>query len=149
MFLDAVKHFQRMYPGCSTREISDLVSAIRSKKYWNVHPQREDAIYVVALTSAKIPDRNGFKAGTTASNVVVSRRVSRFARRGRVLVASDRRDHFYSETVIEWPAFRRLIRQEPDAVYRFLLENPHPPSFINCRNIAAVLREINADPQEL
>ncbi|MFQ5711037.1 MAG: hypothetical protein ACE5GD_04560 [Candidatus Geothermarchaeales archaeon] len=141
---DEMKHFQKTYPSCSPREVSDLLSAVKSNKYWRVHTERRNALYVVALTRAKIPHRDGFKAKTTASKtVILSRRAARFARRGRILVAVDRGDHFSSDTVIEWPAFRKLIRRSPDSAYRLLVENPNPPPFISRRNLGRFLEKIS------
>ena len=54
-------HFKKIYPQCSMREIENLVSAIKSDKYWKVHKDKNDALYVVALTRAKIPLKGGFK----------------------------------------------------------------------------------------
>lgn len=131
------------YPGCSERELDDLISAMRNGKYWRVHPERGGAVYAVALTQAKIPFREGFAARTTAPKpVAVSKRCAGFMRRARVLVAKDAGDHYISETVLEWPAFLRLVREKPDAVYSLLVENPSPPRFINRASIGRVLKEV-------
>ncbi|MEM2699143.1 MAG: hypothetical protein QXN98_00130 [Candidatus Bathyarchaeia archaeon] len=141
------RHFRRVYPECSRRDIENLVSAIISKKYWRVHPSRSDIYYAVALTRAKISCINGFRAKSTAPGpVVVSPRAARFCRRGRVLLV--RRGNggtFTSETVIDWPTFLRLIRLDEDKVYKYLIEDPNPPAFLNRRAFAALLRKMRAD----
>lgn len=130
----------RVYPECSRRGIDDLVSAILSNKYWKVHSGRDDAYYAVALTRARIPYLDGFKAKSTVPGVViVSRRAARFCRRGRVLLAKKRNGIFISETIIDWPAFLRIIRMDENLIYRRLVEGDSPPAFLNRRNLAILL----------
>lgn len=139
------EHFKKIYPRCSSRDIDNLVSAIISSKYWKVHPERDDALYVVALTRAKVPFEDGFKAETTApKTVIVSPKAARFCRRGRVLIAKNGDYNFTSDTVVEWPAFLKLIRQDPNSVYSLLIENPYPPSFLNTR----ILKRIQTAPKQ-
>jgi len=135
------RHFMRVYPECSRRGIDDLVSAILSGKYWKVHSGRDNAYYAVALTRARIPYMSGFKAKSTApGTVIVSPRAARFCRRGRVLLAKKKDGIFISDTVIDWPAFLRIIRMDENLVYERLVENSNPPAFINRRTLIAVLR---------
>ncbi|MEM2136672.1 MAG: hypothetical protein QXI93_01805 [Candidatus Methanomethylicia archaeon] len=132
-------HFRKVYPSCSNIEIENLVSAIIHDKYWKVHPDRGDMIYVVALTRAKYPFNNGFKARATAvGNVIVSGRAAKFCRRGRILLARNVGDKFFSETVIDWPAFIRIMRLSEDFVYKILIENP--PAFLNKRLLSKILK---------
>jgi len=139
------EHFKRIYPECSTREIENLVSAIISGKYWKVHSEKSDALYVVALTQAKTPFKDGFKAKSTAPKpVVVSPKAARFCRRGRVLIVKDDGETFVSDTVVEWPVFTRLIRHDQNLIYKFLIENFEPPAFLNRRtfkNFQMILKE--------
>lgn len=138
---DLRRHFMKIYPECSRREIEDLVSAILSGKYWKVHPDRNDAYYAVALTRARIPYMDGFKARSTAPVIViVSPRAARFCRRGRVLLIKKKDNIFISETIIEWPAFLRIIKINENLVYERLVVNPNPPVFINRRTLTAALR---------
>jgi hypothetical protein len=126
------EHFKRIYPECSANEVENLVSAIASCKYWNVHPEKKNAFYVVALTQAKVPFRNGFRAKSTASkDVVVSSKAAKFCRRGRILIAKDRGEDFTADTVVEWPVFLRLMRQNQDHAYKIFVEDPDPPAFLN------------------
>ena len=140
-------HFKRIYPQCSTTEIENLVSAIKSKKYWKVHSERKDALYAVALTRAQIQFKDGYKAKSTApSQVVVVPKAVRFCRRGRILLVKKRGESFLSETVIEWPAFLQLLRQDQNIIYQFFVENPDPPVFVNRRilkfsNLNCVLKD--------
>ena len=137
------KHFKKIYPKCSTIEIENLVSAITSNKYWKVHSERKDVLYVVALTQAKIPFKDGFKAeSTVAKTVIVSPKAARFCRRGRILIVKDRGDDFRSDTIIEWPVFLRLIQQDQDLTYKFVIENPDPPIFINSQIFKKILCEL-------
>ncbi len=133
------EHFKRIYPKCSAYEIEDLISAIISSKYWKVHSEKSDALYVVALTQARIPFKDGFKAKTTApKTVVVSRKAARFCRRGRILIVKDRSEDFMSETVVEWPVFINLIRQDQNLIYRLFVENPDAPAFLNSRTFEKI-----------
>jgi hypothetical protein len=126
------EHFKKIFPKCSAYEIENLVSAIRSNKYWNVHTEKKNAFYAVALTQAKIPFKDGLKAKSTAPKLVtVSAKAARFCRCGRILVVKERGEYFVSDTVVEWPVFTRLIRQDQNVTYKFLIENPNPPVFIN------------------
>lgn len=136
---DLRRHFMRIYPSCSRREIEDLVSAVLSNKYWKVHPEMNDAYYAVALTRAAIPYKDGFIARATfPRRVVVSPRAARFCRRGRILVIRLGRGYPSSETVIDWPAFLRLIRMNGDLVYKLLIEARDPPAFLNRRSLSAL-----------
>jgi len=137
------EHFKRIYPKCPTREIENLVSAIISNKYWKVHSERNDALYAVALTQARIPYMDGFKAESTLpKTVILSPKAARFCRRGRVLIAKKRGENFISDTVVEWPIFVRLIRQDESIIYKFFIENPDPPAFINRRTFSLWLNDV-------
>ncbi|MEM2320617.1 MAG: hypothetical protein QXS79_01850 [Candidatus Bathyarchaeia archaeon] len=134
------KYFLKVYPGCSRRRIDDLVSAIISNKFWKVHSDKDDAYYAIALTRARIPYMGGFKAKSTAPGIIiVSRGAARFCRRGRVLVAKRRNNVFTSDTVIDWPAFLRIIKMDESLVYRRLVEDLNPPAFLNRRNLSFLL----------
>jgi len=137
------EHFRRIYPKCATRDIEDLVSAIISNKYWKVHSGKNDALYAVALTQARIPHMDGFKAESTLpKTVIVSPRAARFCRCGRVLIAKKRGENFISDTVVEWPIFVRLIRQDESIIYKFFVENLDPPAFLNHRAFSLWLHEV-------
>ncbi|MEM1514721.1 MAG: hypothetical protein QXH24_01505 [Candidatus Bathyarchaeia archaeon] len=138
---DLRRHFMRVYPECSRREIYDLVSAILSSKYWKVHSNMNDAYYAVALTRALIPYINGFKVKSTVPGIViVYPMVAQFCRRGRVLVAKRRNDIFVSKTIIDWPAFLKVIKMDKNLVYRRLVEEPNPPAFLSRRNLKILLK---------
>ncbi|MEM0049245.1 MAG: hypothetical protein QW424_04000 [Candidatus Bathyarchaeia archaeon] len=138
---DLRKHFMKIYPECSRREIEDLVSAIISSKYWKVCPDKNDAYYAVALTRARIPYMGGFRVRSTAPGIViVSQRAARFCRRGRVLLIKKKDNVFISETIIEWLAFLKIIKINGNLVYERLVMDPNPPTFINRRTLAGILR---------
>lgn len=133
------KHFKKIYPKCSSIEIENLVSAITSNKYWKVHSEKKDSLYAVALTQAKIPLKDGFKAESTVpKTVVVSPKAARFCRRGRILIIKDRGEDFISDTVLEWPAFINLIKQDQNLVYKFFVENSSPLPFLNIRTLKKI-----------
>ena len=127
-------NFRRMYTKCSENEIGDLVSAIISAKYWKVHSERKDYVYVVALSQAKIPLKDGFRAKSNAiEKIIVSKEAAKFCRRGRVLTVKKSNGDFKSNTVIEWPTFIKIIREDQDFIYKLIFESPNPPPFINRR----------------
>lgn len=131
---------RRLYPGCTRLEIENLISAMLSGKYWKVHPSRDNAYYAVALTRAKIPFKNGFRAKSTAPwPVTISPKAARFCRRGRILVIKRENHTFMSETVVDWPVFLRLMKIDENLVYKHLIENTDPPQFLNMRVFRALL----------
>jgi len=132
---------KRLYPRCSHLEIENLVSAILSGKYWKVHSTKNDAYYVVALTRAKVPFKDGFMARSTSPwPVTISPSAARFCRRGRIMVIRREGNTFIARTVIEWPVFLRLMKMDESLVYRYLVENPDPPPFLNMRTFKATLQ---------
>jgi len=138
------EHFKSMYPKCSAREVENLVAAIVSNKYWKVHSMKSDALYVVALTQAKIPFKDGFKAESTApKTVVLSPKAARFCRRGRILIVNNMGGDFISDTVLEWPVFLRLIRQDQNLIHNFFIENPDPLAFLNSRIFTKIQNVFN------
>ena len=140
------EHFKKIYPECSANEIENLVSAIASYKYWKVHPEKKNALYVVALTQAKVPFKDGFRAKSTAPKpIVVSPKAAKFCRRGRILIAKDRGEDFTADTVIEWPVFLGLIRKPQDHVYKFFVENPNPPAFLNSSTFKKIFELNNSE----
>lgn len=137
-------HFKKIYPKCSSIEIENLVSAIINDKYWKVHPKVNDVFYVVALTRAKYPCDDGFKARATAiNNVIVSHKASKFCRRGRILIVKRVNGKFISKTVIDWPAFIKIMRLNEDLIYNLLIENENPPVFLNKRILLKLIRKLN------
>ncbi|MBS7606973.1 hypothetical protein KEJ14_03925 [Candidatus Bathyarchaeota archaeon] len=141
--------FRRIYPECSRLDIENLVSAMLSGKYWRVHPSKDDAYYVVALTRAKIPFRDGFRAKSTAPwPLTISPRAARFCRRGRILVIKKGDYGFISETVIDWPVFLRLMKMDENLAYKCLIKNPNPPPFLNARIFRALLSRLRSNREE-
>lgn len=141
--------FRRIYPECSQLEIENLVSAMLSRKYWRVHPSKDDAYYVVALTRAKIPFRNGFRAKSTAPwPIIISPRAAKFCRRGRILIIKRKECTFISETVVDWPVFLRLMKMDENLAYKYLIENPNPPPFLNMRIFRALLLRLRGNREE-
>jgi len=127
-----------LYPECTEREVEDLIAAIKGDKYWSGLPGRRDLIYIVALTKAKIPVEGGFQAKAThLKRVVVSKRASRFCRRGVILAALKTDGCYKVNTVLSWPAFLKVMRGKAEEVYR-LLSNPAAPPYLDVREITAL-----------
>lgn len=141
---DFLKSFKRRYPYASLKCLRDLASSIKEGKYWRLHPEKSDALYVVALTRAKIPFKDGFKARATTPTcfVIVSRRAARFTRRGRVLIALEKDGGFYADVVLEWPLLYKIIRLNHELVYEYFTLNKNCPAFINRGNMPKVLKAI-------
>ena len=136
---DLFAQFKKIYPECSRKEIEDLVEAIKGDKYWLVSPNYKDAIYTVALTKANIPKANGFQAKAThLKRVIVEFNASKFSKRGRVLMAIKSGSDYVVKSVISWSAFLRIMNENPDAIYKMLIEGKMPP-FVNNRNFSAIV----------
>ncbi|MDW8044224.1 MAG: hypothetical protein RMJ31_00395 [Nitrososphaerota archaeon] len=132
----------RMYPNCSQRDVMDLVNAIDGDKYWYVYPKFKDAIYVVALSRAKIPLAKGFQARATyVGKISVDARASRFCRRGRVLIAIREGSKFRAVSVVTWPAFIKLMRERAERVYDLLIRGGLPP-FIGLKQISRLNMDV-------
>ncbi len=141
--LELFYHFKKIYPECSRKEIEDLIEAIKGDKYWSVHPEHKDAIYVVALTRAKIPKVGGFQADATyLKKVTISPEAANFSRRGRVLLAVKYGPNYIGKSVITWSAFLRLMNKNPDPIYKLVIEGKIP-FFINNKNVSAIIRLSN------
>jgi hypothetical protein len=136
---DLFAQFKRIYPECSRKEIEDLVEAIKGDKYWLVSPNYRDAIYTVALTKANIPKANGFQTKAThLKRVIVEFDAAEFSKKGRVLMAIKSGSDYIVKSVILWSAFLRIVNENPDAIYRMLIEGKMPP-FVNNRNVSAIV----------
>lgn len=119
---DLLKRYKRLHPGCSNKEIMDLVYAIKENKYWNVLPNEKDAIYVVALTRARIKaNSDNIVRVTHLDKILVDRSIAKLCSRGKVLLAFKENSHYKAHYVITWPAFLNIMRTDPEAFYRSLI----------------------------
>lgn len=142
-----VKYFAKVYPSCSRRDIEDLVAAIRANKYWRIHSGLRNALYVVALTRAKITSQGGFLARAThLGQIKVTEAASKYCRKGRVLVAIKKNSGFEAVSVITWPVFLRFIRLNSGRVYEDLL-NGRLHAFIGERYVAQIRQEARTSAQ--
>ena len=135
------RYFKKMYANCSEREVRDLVAAIKNEKYWSGKPGAKDLVYVVALTRAKIPLAQGFQARATfLGRVVVSKEVSLYCRRGRMLTAVKSGSEYTVQNVITWPAFLRIMRGRSGEVYHLVVAGKFP-TFVDIGDLAKILAE--------
>jgi len=72
--------------------------------------------------------------------VILSEKAAKFSRRGRILVVKEKDGVFYSNTVIEWPIFLKVIRIDQNITYNILIENQNPPPFLNSRTFTALFK---------
>lgn len=116
-----------LYPTCSAKEISTLVAAIMGDKYWRVAPGVGDAIYVVALSRAKVRTPYGFKARCTHLGFIdMHRESSRHCRMGRILLAERAREDFFTvRSVVPWPVFLVLLPHS-QRIYNAMKERTLP-----------------------
>ncbi len=120
------------------------MEAIRGDKYWFVHPGKRDALYVVALTRAKIPAVQGYRArGTHLGFVSLTSEAAPYCRRGRIIAVTRLGPRFAGRCVIPWPEFLKLIKFDSATIYRALLENQLPP-FINRRALTGLLQRLES-----
>ncbi|MCP8322518.1 MAG: hypothetical protein H3Z52_16500 [archaeon] len=132
-------HFKRIYPECSRKEVEDLIEAIKGDKYWLVYPNHKDAIYIVALTKADIPNAKGFQAKAThLKKIIVVPKAAKFSKKGRVLMAIKFDSDYIAKSVISWSAFLRLMNENPDTIYKMFMEGKIPP-FVNNKNVSAIV----------
>jgi len=130
-----------MYPKCSDREIENLIEAIKGEKYWNVSPNHNDMIYVVALTRAKIPKLDGLQAKVTfLKKVTISPEAANFSRKGRVLIVVKNGSNYIGKSVITWSAFLRMMNENSNFIYNLVIEGKIPP-FINNKNISSIFHK--------
>jgi hypothetical protein len=120
---DLLKRYKRIHPGCSNKDITDLVNAINANKYWNVLPGEKDAVYVVALTRARIKvNKDNVVRVTHFGKILVNGEIARFCSRGKVVLAVRQNSSFKGRYVITWPAFLNIMRTNPERFYHALME---------------------------
>lgn len=101
----------------------DLVNAVKENKYWNVLPDEKDAVYVVALTRARIKvNKDNVVRVTHFGKILVDREIAKFCSRGKVLLAVRENSHFRGKYIITWPAFLNIMRTDPELFYNSLME---------------------------
>ena len=120
---DLLKRYKRIHPGCTNKEIMDLVNAIKENKYWNVLPNEKNALYVVALTRARITvKKDNVVRVTYFGKILVDREVARFCSRGKILLVVRENSHFKGRYIITWPAFLNIMRNNPELFYNALIK---------------------------
>ncbi|MFQ5940255.1 MAG: hypothetical protein ACE5KA_00950 [Nitrososphaerales archaeon] len=116
-----LKHYKRIHPSCSNKEITDLINAIKENKYWNVLPNEKNAVYVVALTRARIKfNKDNIVRVTHFGKILVDREIAKFCSRGKVLLAVRENSHYRGSYIVTWPAFLNIMRTRPDLFYKAL-----------------------------
>ncbi|MEM3083854.1 MAG: hypothetical protein QXP61_02065 [Nitrososphaerales archaeon] len=119
---DLLKRYKRIHPGCTNKEIMDLVNAIKDNKYWNVLPNEKDAVYVVALTRARIKVNNDNVVRVTHfGKILIDREIAKLCSRGKVLLAFRENSHFRGKYIITWPAFMNIMRTDAAGFYHSLI----------------------------
>ena len=121
---DLIKRYKRIHPGCTIKEIEDLVNAIREDKYWNALPNYKDALYVIALTRArmKVNKANVVKV-THFGKILVDQRIAKFCSRSKVLLVMKDNSHYRARYVITWPAFLNIMRSDSESFYNALISS--------------------------
>lgn len=120
--VDLIKRYRRLHPGCTGKEIEDLVNAVREDKYWNALPNYKDALYVVILTRARIKvNKDNVVRVTHFGKILVDERIAKFCSRGKVLLVVGQNSHYRGEHVITWPAFLNVMRGDSEHFYHVLV----------------------------
>ena len=118
---DLLKRYKRIHPGCTKKEIMDLVNAIKENKYWNVLSNNKDAVYVIALNRAQIKvNAQNVVRVTYFGKILVDRDIAKYCSRGKVVLALRENSNFNGRYVITWPAFLNIMRNDPELFYRAL-----------------------------
>ena len=77
---------------------------------------------------------------TAVKTAILSEIAAKFSRSGRILVVKEKNGVFYSNTVIEWPIFLKVIRIDQNVTYNILIENQNPSPFLNSRTFTALFK---------
>ena len=121
---DLIKRYKRIHPGCTTKDIEDLVNAIREDKYWNALPNYKDALYVVALTRARIKvNKANVVKVTYFGKMLVDQEIAKFCSRGKILLVVRDNSHYRGKYVITWPAFLNVMRGNSESFYNSLIHS--------------------------
>jgi hypothetical protein len=122
--VDLVKRYKRIHPGCTNKEIEDLVNAIKEDKYWNALPNYKDALYVVALTRARIKvNKANVVKVTHFGKILVDQSIAKFCSRGKILLVVRDNSHYRARYVITWPAFLNIMRGNSESFYNVLISS--------------------------
>lgn len=120
--VDLIKRYKRIHPGCTNKEIEDLVNAIKEDKYWNALPNYKDALYVVALTRARIRvNKANVVKVTHFGKILVDQDIAKFCSRGKILLVVRDNSHYRARYVITWPAFLNIMRGNSELFYNALI----------------------------
>lgn len=121
---DLIKRYKRIHPGCTIKEIEDLVNAIREDKYWNALPNYKDALYVVALTRARIKvNKANVVKVTHFGKILVDQSIAKFCSRSKILLVIRDNSHYRGRYVITWPAFLNVMRGNSESFYNSLIRS--------------------------
>ena len=119
------------------KERSDLIAAIKGKKYWNVSEEDRNYVYVVALSRAREKAPVGYYAKTSAlGKIQVIPEAAKYCRKYRILILDLENRAAFS--VLTWMAFTRIMRRN-DELVKTLIKNRLTPPYINRK----VLRELS------
>jgi len=122
--VDLIKRYKRIHPGCTNKEIEDLVNAIKEDKYWNALPNYKDALYVIALTRARIRvNKANVVKVTHFGKILVDQSIAKFCSRGKVLLVVKDNSHYRAKYVITWPAFLNVMRGNSESFYNALTQS--------------------------
>ncbi len=122
--VDLIKRYKRIHPGCTNKEIEDLVNAIKEDKYWNAIPNYKDALYVIALTRARIRvNKANVVKVTHFGKILVDQDIAKFCSRSKVLLVVKDNSHYRAKHVITWPAFLNVMRGNSESFYNALIQS--------------------------
>ncbi len=121
---DLIKRYKRIHPGCTLKEIADLVNAIKEDKYWNALPNYKDALYVIALTRARIKvNKANVVKVTHFGKILVDPEIAKFCSRSKVLLVLKDNSHYRGRYVVTWAAFLNIMRGNSEAFYNALIRS--------------------------
>ena len=119
---DLIKRYKRIHPGCTNKDIEDLVNAIKEDKYWNALPNYKDALYVIALTRARIKvNKANVVKVTHFGKILVDQSIAKFCSRSKILLVMKDNSHYRARYVITWPAFLNIMRSDSESFYNALI----------------------------
>jgi hypothetical protein len=122
--VDLIKRYKRIHPGCTNKEIEDLVNAVKEDKYWNALPNYKDSLYVVALTRARIKaNKANVVKVTHFGKILVDQDIAKFCSRGKILLLVRNDSRYRAKYVITWPAFLNIMRGNSESFYSALINS--------------------------
>ena len=123
----------------SKKERSNLLQAIKGKKYWNISEGNHEYVYAVSLSRARISAPSGYYANTSAfGRIQVVPKAAKYCRKYRVLLINLKSKIAYS--TLTWMSFTTIMKKHSSLIEN-LVQNDKIPPYINSRILHELVSE--------